>query len=185
MKYKIQNPNTITTEMNTVYNNQSIPYIQTFIFENISFIIGILHINKTADSMSKSLSKFQDKLTNKEYENLSSVLLTYRRTEFSKPQQFEININTGEIRRKIFYCDPQQLSQKLHVENNHNFITEILRSGQARRYLTQEKINLMFSYINSTPRKSLENKTPYEIFTFFVQITFTFQNYIYFSVDEF
>lgn len=51
LEYKIQNPNVPTTEMDTVYNNQSGPYIQTFIFENTSFMIGILHKDKTADSM--------------------------------------------------------------------------------------------------------------------------------------
>ena len=30
----------------------------------------------------------------------------------------------------------------------------------------QEKIDLMFSHINSTPRESLGDKTPYDIFTF-------------------
>lgn len=44
--------------MDTVYNNQSGPYIQTFIFENTSFMIGILHQNKTANSMSENLNKF-------------------------------------------------------------------------------------------------------------------------------
>lgn len=34
LEYKIQNPNIVTTEMDTVYNNQAGPYIQTFIFEN-------------------------------------------------------------------------------------------------------------------------------------------------------
>ena len=43
LDYKILNPNVPTTEMDTVYNNQSGPYIQTFIFENTSFMIGILH----------------------------------------------------------------------------------------------------------------------------------------------
>lgn len=152
--------------MDTVYNNQSGPYIQTFIFENTSFMIGILHQNKTADSMSESLNKIQDKLSDKEYENLFSVLLTDRGSEFAKPQQFEINMKTGEIRSKIFYCDPMQSSQKPHVENNHNFIREILPNGQDWGHLTQEKINLMFSHINSTPRENLGNKTPYEIFTF-------------------
>ena len=32
--------------------------------------------------------------------------------------------------------------------------------------LTQDKVDLMFSHINSVPRESLGNKTPYEIFTF-------------------
>ena len=60
-------------------------------------MIGILHKNKTADSMSESLNNFQDKLSDKEYNRLFSLLLTDRGTEFAKPQQFEININTGEI----------------------------------------------------------------------------------------
>lgn len=166
IEYKVQYPNIPTTEMDTVYNNQSGPYIQTFIFENTSFMIGILHSNKTADSMSESLNKLQERLTSKEYSSLFSLLLTDRGTEFAKPHQFEINVNTGEIRSKIFYCDPQQSSQKPHVENNHNFIREILPNGQNWSHLTQEKINLMLSHINSTPRESLGNKTPYEIFTF-------------------
>jgi len=166
LEYKIQYPNVTTTEMDTIYNQQSGPYIQTFIFENTSFMIGILHTNKTADSMSETLNKFQNKLTDKEYNNLFSLLLTDRGSEFAKPQQFEINMTTGEIRSKIFYCDPQQSSQKPHVENNHNFIREILPNGQDWSHLTQDKIDLMFSHINSTPREALRDKTPYEIFTF-------------------
>lgn len=166
LDYKRMYPNSTTTEMDTVYNHQSGPYIQTFIFENTSFMIGILHCNKTSDSMSETLNKFQDILSDKEYNQLFSLLLTDRGSEFSKPQQFEININTGEVRSKIFYCDPQQSSQKPHVENNHNFIREILPNGQDWRNLTQEKINLMFSHINSTPRESLGDKTPFDIFTF-------------------
>lgn len=166
LEYKVLNPNVPTTEMDTVYNHQSGPYIQTFIFENTSFMIGILHENKTADSMSNALNRFQDKLSDEEYQKLFALLLTDRGTEFGKPQQFEINMETGEIRSKIFYCDPQQSSQKPHVENNHNFIREILPNGQSWINLSQNKLDLMFSHINSTPRESLGGKTPYEVFTF-------------------
>ena len=166
LEYKIQNPNITTTEMDTVYNSQTGPYIQTFIFENTEFMIGILHTEKTSDSMSESLNILQDKLSAKEYEQLFLVLLTDRGTEFAKAQQFEVNIHTGEIKGKIFYCDPMQSSQKPHVENNHNFIREILPNGQDWSHLTQEKLDLMFSHINSTPRENLGGKTPYEIFTF-------------------
>ena len=166
LEYKIQNPNITTTEMDTVYNNQSGPYIQTFIFENTEFMIGILHKEKTSNSMSESLNSLQNILSNKEYEQLFSVLLTDRGSEFIKAEQFEVNIHTGEIKGKIFYCDPMQSSQKPHVENNHIFIREILPNGQDWSHLTQDKINLMFSHINSTPRENLGGKTPYEIFTF-------------------
>lgn len=166
LEYKLEHPNIPTTEMDTVYNNQSGPYIQTFIFENTSFMIGILHSSKTPDSMSEALNIIQDKLSAKEYNSLFSLILTDRGTEFSKALQFEVNTETGEIRGKIFYCDPQQSSQKPHVENNHLFIREILPKGQDWTHLTQDKVNLMFSHINSTPRKSLGDKTPYEVFTY-------------------
>lgn len=166
LQYKDENPDIPTTEMDTVYNNQSGPYIQTFIFENTSLMIGILHSEKTADSMSKALDLIQDKLTTEEYQKIFSLLLTDRGTEFAKPIQFEINIDTGEIRSKIFYCDAQMSSQKPHVENNHNFVREILPNGQSWANLTQEKVDLVFSHINSTPRKSLGGKTPYEVFSF-------------------
>ena len=166
LQFKEDNPDVPTTEMDTVYNNQAGSYIQTFIFENTSLMIGILHTEKTVDSMSKALDLIQDKLTAEEYQKIFSLLLTDRGTEFAKPIQFEVNINTGEIRSKIFYCDAQMSSQKPHVENNHNFVREILPNGQSWTNLTQEKVNLVFSHINSTPRKSLGGKTPYEIFSF-------------------
>ena len=166
LQFKEENPDVPTTEMDTVFNNQAGPYIQTFIFENTSLMIGILHTEKTADSMSKALDLIQDKLSNEEYQKIFALLLTDRGTELSKPIQFEVNIDTGEIRSKIFYCDAQMSSQKPHVENNHNFVREILPNGQSWTNLTQEKVNLVFSHINSTPRKSLGGKTPYEVFSF-------------------
>lgn len=101
-------------------------------------MIGILHKEKTSDSMSENLNCFQNKLSNKEYEQLFSVLLTDRRTEFIKAQKFEVNVHTGELKGKIFYCNPMQSSQKPHVENNNNFIREILPNGQDWSHLTQE-----------------------------------------------
>ena len=165
LAFKASHPDIPTTEMDTIYNSQSGPYIQTFIFENIPFMIDILHQNKTADSMSKTLNYFQDILTDKDFKNLFSLLLTDRGTEFAKPIRFE-NTETGEIRSKIFYCDPQQSSQKPHIEKNHNLVREILPNGQDWSNLTQEKVNLMFSHINSVSRESIGGKTPYDLFTF-------------------
>ncbi len=160
------NPNISTTEMDTVYNSHSGPFIQTFIFQNTGLMIGRLHSFKNTESMSSSLNIFQE-LLDKDYNKLFSLLLTDRGTEFAKPKEFEINMETGQLRSNIFYCDPQTPSQKPHVENNHNFIREILPNGMNWYHLTQEKIDLMFSHINSVPRKSLGGKTPHEAFSFF------------------
>ncbi len=166
LEFKSNNPDIPTTEMDTIYNNQEGPYIQTFIFENTGLMIGLLHSEKTTDSMSRGIDEIQDKLTDKEFEKTFRLLLTDRGSEFAKPIQFEVNIETGEIRSNIFYCDAQAPSQKPHVENNHNFVREILPNGPSWSNLTQEKVNLMFSHINSVPRKSLNGKTPYEMFSF-------------------
>lgn len=166
LQFIFENPNIPTTEMDTVYNNAEGPYIQTFIFEHTGLMIGVLHNEKTANSMASSMDKFQE-ILEEDYPKLFSLLLTDRGSEFSKPEQFEINIETGEFRTNIFYCDAQQPSQKPHVENNHNFVREILPNGMSWTKLTQEKVDLMFSHINSVPRNSLGGKTPYEAFSFF------------------
>ena len=156
-----------TTEMDTVYNNQDGPFIQTFIFENTGFMISLLKQHKTAEEMSNSLNYFQDILSDDMYHKLFGLLLTDRGSEFTKPQLFEINCETGEIRSNIFYCDAQMSSQKPHVENNHIFVRDILAKKKSLKDLTQDKLDLMFSHINSVPRKSLGGKTPYEAFEFF------------------
>ena len=160
------NPNAITVEMDTVMNSVSGPYIQTFIFPNTSFMIGFLHKEKTCDSMSKTLDNLQELLGDENYNKLFSLILTDRGSEFEKHQLFEINVDTGELRSNIFYCDPMNSSQKPHVENNHNYIRDILPNGINLGFLTQEKLDLMFS-INSVPRECYAGKTPYEMFEFF------------------
>ena len=153
--------------MDTVYNHQEGPYIQTFIFENTGFMIGRLRQHRTSEEMSESLNYFQELLGDEMYKKLFGLLLTDRGSEFAKPELFEINTETGEIRNNIFYCDAQMPSQKPHVENNREFIRDIILKKKDMSALTQDKLDLMFSHINSVPGKSLGGKTPYEAFEFF------------------
>ena len=116
--------------------------------------------------MSKTLDILEDKLGHDLYRELFSLILTDRGVEFEKVNLFEFNQRTGEFRTNIFYCDAYQSSQKPHVENTHNYIRDIIPNEIDISNITQEDLNLMFSHINSTPRKSLKDKTPYEVFCF-------------------
>lgn len=167
LEFVKNNPCSATTEMDTVYNHPDGPYIQTFIFENTALMIGILKQHKIPEEMSDTLNYFQEILPNDTYQKLFGLILTDRGTEFAKPQLFELNSETKNIRGNIFYCDAQMPSQKPHVENNHEFIRDIIPKKTSMKDLTQEKLDLMFSHINSVPRKSLGGKTPYEAFEFF------------------
>ena len=166
LRFKIENPTVSTTEMDTVYNDPEGPYIQTFIFENAPVMIGFLHKEKTCVSMASTLDIPQERFGD-DYRKLFSLLLTDRGSEFEKHDLFEINYETGEIRSDIFYCDPQMPSQKPHVENNHNYLRNIIPNGIRLDSLTQGELDIVFSHINSTPRASLNGKTPYEAFAFF------------------
>lgn len=166
LQFRQEHPTLPTTEMDTVYNHPEGPYIQTFLFENTSLMIGFLHEEKTSASMADTLDILQERL-DKDYGKIFSLLLTDRGPEFEKSHLFEVNDDTGELRISIFYCDPQRPEQKPHVENNHNYVRDIIPNGIKLENLTQEDLDTMFSHINFTPRKAMNGKTPYDAFAFF------------------
>jgi IS30 family transposase len=165
LKFRSENPETPIVQMDTVYNNPSGPYLQTFLFENTSFMIGFIHPNKTNECMAGSINTLQQRLGDEMFSKIMSVLLTGRGSEFEKHHMFEVD-SDGVIRLSIFYCDPMQASQKPHIENNHNYIRDIIPNGYPLDNLTQNDIEIMFSHINSTPRRVLADKTPFEMFSF-------------------
>lgn len=160
-----EHPDTPITEMDTLYNHPAGPYLQTFLFEKTCFMIGFLKPHKDNPCMSKSIDVLQERLGETLFSRLLSLVLTDRGTEFEKSELFEFS---GDTRRlNLFYCDPMQSYQKPHVENNHNYVRDIIPNNYPLEHLSQTDIDLMFSHINSTPRRSLSDKTPYELFNFF------------------
>ena len=165
LKFREEHPETPVVQMDTLYNNPSGPYLQTFLFEKTAFMIGFIHQSKTSESMANSLNYLQQRLGKDLFSNLFPVLLTDRGSEFEMFQLFELD-EDGRTRLSIFYCDPMQSSQKPHVENNHNYVRDIIPNKYPLDNLTQDDINLMFSHINGTPRRSLGDKSPFEVFSF-------------------
>lgn len=161
-----QNPDVSAVEMDTVYNQQNGPYIQTFMFPGMQFMVGRLHFEKTSESMSSALNHYQNQLGDTLFLRLFKLLLTDRGSEFEKANLFEQGVD-GKQRLNIFYCDAMQSAQKPHVENNHNFVRDIIPNGKPLDRLTQDSVDIMFSHVNSTPRKALHGKTPYELFAFY------------------
>ena len=84
----------------------------------------------------------------------------------SSPLSIECDEN-GEIRTRVFYCDPQRPDQKGGCEVTHEMIRRILPKGTSFDHLTQSDIDLMMSHINSYARKKLNNQSPYQLFSFF------------------
>lgn len=166
LRFCAEHPEVPTVEMDTLCNSPHGPYLQTFLFRNTAFMIGFLHQNKTNESMAESIDKLQSKLGGDLFSLMLSLILADRGSEFEMFRLFELD-KTGNTRLNIFYCDPMQASQKPHVENNHNYVRDIIPNGYPLDSLTQADIDLMFSHINATPRLSLAGRSPYEFFRFF------------------
>ena len=128
-------------------------------------MFGFIHTNRTSESMAGRVNWLQERLGVELFSKLLSLILTDRGSEFEKTKLFELD-RFGASRLNIFYCDPMQSSQKPHIENNHNYVRDIIPNSYPLDKLSQADIDVMFSHINSTPRRSLSDKTPYEVFVF-------------------
>lgn len=157
-------PNLSVVEMDTVYNDAgSGPFVQTFMFPEYNLMIGMYHEEKTAAAMYQGVKKLKEWLGN-DFVKIVPILLTDRGTEFVMAKEIEA------LGCRIFYCDPMASCQKPHVENNHRLFRKVCPKKMNLRQAgldSQEKLNLVFSHINSYPREEKHGKSPVEIFKFF------------------
>ena len=165
LKFMEENPSCNVIQMDTVYNNQDGPYIQTLKFKKEDIQIGYIHLKKNNEAMSSTLDILEDTFGTKWFCKNIPVILTDRGPEFEKWEMYEFN-KEKEARCRIFYCDPMQSSQKAECECNHNYVRDIITNEMDITNLTNEDISLVFSHINSTPRESLNGKSPYELAEF-------------------
>lgn len=96
------------------------------------------------------------------------ILLTDRGPEFTLADQFELD-DQGNIRTRIFYCDPMASSQKASVENIHVELRYILPKETdlyALGLTSQQKLNLAVSQIDSAPKLALNGKSPFDMLQF-------------------
>ena len=63
----------------------------------------------------------------------------------------------------MFFTNPYRSTDKASCERNHEFNRYVIPKGKSLDFLTQEKVELLFSHINSYVRESNKNKTPYDL----------------------
>lgn len=137
--------------------------ILTLYFKTIHFMLGFIIPNKESISVLNKFNDLEGTLGLEMFKYMFPLILTDNGTEFSNPQKLETSSITNENRTKIFYCHANASYEKGACENNHRYIRYILPKGKSFEGLTQEKINLIFSHINSTKRHSTSRATPYDL----------------------
>ena len=169
--YMEYNPNASIVEMDTVIGTtggQGGKCMLTLLFRQFNFMLIYLLPYKKSIYVTEIFNQLKNLLGIIEFRRLFQVILTDNGTEFADPESIEIDINTGEKLCSVFYCDPNCSWQKGSIEKNHEFIRYILPKGTSFASLSQEDCYLISSHINSTPRLSLNNNSPYDSILLFL-----------------
>ena len=154
-------------EMDTVIGETGGKVILTFDFTFCNFMFGLLLDNKSADSVTRQICSLKHTLVENGFVfgDIFPVILTDNGGEFANINAIENDLS-GDQECKLFFCDPYKSSQKPRVEKNHTMFRDIVPKGESFEIFTQETVNLIFSHVNSVKRKSLNGKTPFEMFEF-------------------
>lgn len=163
--YIKNHPNANIVEMDTVIGKfEDKKCILTLYFRKSKLMLMFLIKKYKPSEVTKVFTTLRNILGTKLYKDLFEVVLTDNGWEFSKPEDIEINPETGEKLINVFYTDPYSSWQKGGIERNHEFIRYIIPKGISFDNLTKKNVNDMMNNINNVQRKSLNYLTPYLIF---------------------
>ena len=167
-KYISENSECSIVEMDTVEGIKGGKVFLTLLFRQSKFMLIYLLENKNMECVEKAFKSIKDAVGLDTFKRVFEVILTDNGSEFFNPMSIEKNAETEEIISHVFYCDPGASWQKGAIEKNHEFIRYVLPKGSSFDELTQEKVNILMSNINSTSRDILNGKTPYDATTLII-----------------
>lgn len=166
-----KNPDTPVVQMDSVIGSKGGKCLLTIHFVECSLMLAFLRDANTSKSVTDIMNQLDKELGEVLFERLFQVILTDNGSEFSNPKAIEYREHTSKgcsyHRTNVYYCDAGSPCQKGACEVNHELIRRILPKGTSFDQLTQEDVDLMMNHINSYKRKKLNNRSPYETFSFY------------------
>ena len=162
-----KNPDTAVVQMDSVIGAKGGKCLLTIHFVDASLMLAYLRDANTSKSVIELFNEMDKVLGKEQFNQLYPVILTDNGSEFSNPKAIEYRETIPCKRTSVFYCDAGSLYQKGAIEVNHELIRRVLPKGTSFNNLTQEDISLMMNHINSYKRKKLNNRSPYETFSFY------------------
>lgn len=149
-------------QMDTVEGIKGGKVFLTLLFENYNLMLTYLLENKTVYCVNEIFDQIKENLGETEFKRLFEVILTDNGSEFFGANNIECNKDSEKL-VSLFYCDPSASYQKGSIEKNHEYLRYYLPKPSSFDNLNQTQVNLMNNHINSIPRKSLKDMTPYNL----------------------
>ncbi len=165
--YIDKNPDTAVVQMDSVIGTKGGKCLLTIHFVDTSFMLAFLREANTSKSVIDIFNYLDKSLGKDLFNQLFPVILTDNGSEFSNPKAIEHRKSFPSLRTHVFYCDAGSPYQKGAIEVNHELVRRVLPKGTSFNYLNQDDISLMMNHINSYKRKKLNNRSPYETFSFY------------------
>ncbi len=159
------NPHLLISQYDSIEGKKSdSKRILTIHFPSLHFQFGILISNPVSSlEVNSKLLELRNKIGLDEWKRIFPILLCDNGLEFNELYNIENDITTGEHLSNVFYCNPYCSSQKGACEKNHEFVRYIEPKYTSLDHLDQEKVNSIFSHINSVYRSSLKGVRPIDL----------------------
>lgn len=163
LKYVEKHKRYNVVEYDSVEGKKTDKYnILTITFAKYQFQFGILVKKSDPIDVATKLIKLFRSLGTEVTKEIFPINLADNGVEFSYFNRIE-NDSNGEFICRTFFTNPYKATDKPHCERNHEYIRYMIPKGKSLDFLTQDKVNWMFSQINSYVRADLGDQTPYDL----------------------
>ena len=170
LKFKEKNPDLAEVQMDSVMGVKGGKCLLTIHFVESSLMLAFIRDANTSQSVIDVFNGLDKVLGNELFNELFPYILTDNGSEFSNPRAIEYREHpepgASYHRTNIYYCDAGCPYQKGACEVNHELIRRIIPKETSIDDLTQTDVFKMMNHINSYKRKKLNNRSPYETFSF-------------------
>ena len=163
--YRALHPDVPARQMDSVEGIKGGAVLLTIHFVEQALQLAFLRNTNDSQSVIDVFDRLYLELRPDIFMDVFPLLLADNGSEFSNPSAIEYD-RQGNPRTKMFYCNPSAPYEKPNCENNHEMIRRVIPKGTDIGKYTQPQIDLMMSHINSYARKSIGNKSPYDVFAF-------------------
>lgn len=160
LKYVEEHPDANVIQMDTVIGKKEggEPVILSLHCPATHLQTYVLMPSKESRHLKKVFEHYYKKFDDEElFLKYFAVIKTDNGVEFSDVEYLE------SLGIKVFYCEPNRSDQKAECEKNHTYLRKYLPKGSSFTALKQRHVREITSHVSNTPRKSLNDKTPYKI----------------------
>lgn len=162
--FSSSHPRMNIVEMDTVIGKRNEnKCLLTLYLRKTHFMLIFLLNKKDSASVNAKINFIKEKLGIKLYSKVFRIFLTDNGTEFFSVLNFERDFETNRKVSNIFFCHPYSSYEKHGIEVNHEYIRRVFPKGTSFKYLNDKTIKNLQDNINSIPRISLNNETPYNL----------------------